>query len=96
MSIAESKDLRPDGRCNRAGRGMDRQVGILGAVTSILVGAGTFVVIALFASFYLLVIEWAMGPVDDRRFVLAGGLVLGFLFALKGLDRFTRWCDRGS
>ncbi|MBL8660817.1 MAG: hypothetical protein JNM75_13810 [Rhodospirillales bacterium] len=65
-----------------------------GVMTSILVGACGFLLILLFAGLYLSVVEWSLGPVDDRRFVIAGGLLLGFAIAMRGLDAFVRWFHR--
>jgi len=73
---------------------MDSMTRFLGLATSMLVGVCGFVLIVLFAGTYLTVLEWLLGPVDDPRTVLAGGLVLGFAGVLQGLDRFVRWYER--
>lgn len=74
--------------------GMDSMIRFLGLATSLLVGVCGFLLIVLFAATYLTVLEWVLGPVDDPRTVLAGGLVLGFAAVLKGLDVFVRWYER--
>lgn len=74
---------------------MEGMARVLGAVTSILVGVFIFLLVVIFAALHLVVVEWMLGPVDDRRFVLAGGLLLGFAIAIKCLDIFSRWYGRG-
>lgn len=72
---------------------MDSVPKLFGLMTSIMVGACGFMLILLFAGLYLYLIELALGPVDDRRYVFAGGLLLGFALSVRSLDAFTRWFD---
>ena len=52
--------------------------------------------IELFAAAYLSAIEAVVGEVDDPRLVFAGGLVLGFFLAVRGLDAVFYWYRRGA
>ncbi len=80
----------------RRGREMDSLAKMFGLMTSIMVGACGFMLILLFAGLYLYLIELALGPVDDSRYVFAGGLLLGFALSVRSFDAFTRWFTRGS
>ena len=69
-------------------------VRFMGLATSIMVGVGAFMLIELFAAAYLSGIEALVGEVDDPRFVFAGGLLLGFVLVVRGLDTVFRWYRR--
>ncbi|HRK95963.1 MAG TPA: hypothetical protein PK694_06540 [Rhodospirillales bacterium] len=69
-------------------------VRFMGLATSIMLGIGVFLLIELFAAGYLSAIEAVVGEVDDPRFVFAGGLLLGFFLAIRGLDALFRWYRR--
>lgn len=71
-------------------------VRFIGIATSIMLGVGVFMLIELFAAAYLCAIEAMVGPVDDPRFVFAGGLLLGFFLAIRGLDALFRWHRRNA
>jgi hypothetical protein len=75
---------------------MSSIVRFVGIATSIMLGIGTFMLIELFAASYLSVIEALVGEVDDPRFVFAGGLLLGFFLAIRGIDAIFRWYRRGA
>ena len=75
---------------------MNGIIKFVGLATSIMLGVGVFLLIELFAAAYLSAIEAMVGEVDDARLVFAGGLVLGFFLAVRGLDAVFHWYRRGA